>query len=165
MKKKKTTVEEVHADLDINEHLELQEKGWNIQRVGLYCLLIFVLTAAMGFYGNGVTSKKITRQGNTSIEFEQFFRHQAKMPLSISTVSKEEVILSFPADYLSRFEIASVVPEPGDIYFDNEDVRYAFIGNNTMRITFYLVPQEVGYVKGSVKVGDESFNVRHLIFP
>ena len=99
MKKKKTTVEEVHADLDIKEHLEIQEKGWHIQRVGLYCLLIFVLTAAMGFYGNGVTSKKTTSQDHTSIEFERFFRHQAKMPLSISTIGKEEVILSFPSDY------------------------------------------------------------------
>ena len=165
MKKKKTTVEEVHADLDIKEHLEIQEKGWHIQRVGLYCLLIFVLTAAMGFYGNGVTSKKTTSQDHTSIEFERFFRHQAKMPLSISTIGKEEVILSFPSDYLSRFEIASVVPEPGEIYFEDEDVRYAFTGNSTMRVTFYLVPQEVGFVKGSVKVGDDAFYVRHLIFP
>lgn len=165
MKRKKLTVEEVRPDLDIDEHLQMQERGWSFQRVGLYCILIFVVTAAAGLYGNGFASKKILREGGTSIEFEQFFRHEAKMQLKIITNSDKKVILSFPAEYLSHFEIEAIVPDPGESSFESGDVKYSFTGDDSKTITFYVVPQDVGNVKGTVKVDEHVFTINHLIFP
>jgi len=165
MSKKKLTVEVIEADLDIKEHLKMQESGWNFQRVGLYCILIFVLTAAVGLYGNGVSSKKTMTQGNTRIEFQQFFRQEAKMQLKISTDSHEKAIISFPTHYLNHFEIDAIVPEPSDSYFENGEIRYAFNGDDAMMITFYLVPQKVGKIRGSLRVNEDSFKIYHLIFP
>jgi hypothetical protein len=165
MKRKKLTVEEIRADLDIDEHIQMQERGWNFQRIGLYCILIFVVTAAVGLYGNGLASKKTLRDGGASIEFERFFRQEAKMQLKISTDSDKKVALSFPAEYLSHFEIEAIVPDPGDSYFEGGDVKYSFTGDAAKTITFYLVPQDVGNVKGSVKVDERVFTINHLIFP
>ncbi|HYI78299.1 MAG TPA: hypothetical protein VEW65_11830 [Chryseolinea sp.] len=165
MNRKKVTVEEVRPDLDIDEHIQMQERGWNYQRVGLYCILIFVVTAAAGLYGNGLASKKTLSEGGTSIEFEQFFRHEAKMQLKISTNSDKKVSLSFPAEYLSHFEIEAIVPDPAESFFEGGDVRYIFPGDDSTTITFYLVPQDVGNVKGAVKVDEHVYTINHLIFP
>jgi hypothetical protein len=165
MKRKKLQVEEIRPDLDIDEHIQMQERGWNFQRIGLYCLLIFVLTAAAGLYGNGLASKKTLREGGTSIEFEQFFRQEAKMQLKITTDSGEKVAVSFPAEYLSHFEIEAIVPDPGGSEFEGGNVKYGFTGDDSKTITFYLVPQDVGSTKGFVKVDEHVFTINHLIFP
>ena len=165
MQKKKLTVEDIQTDLDINEHLEMQQSGWKFQRIGLYCILIFVLTAAVGFYGNGVSSKKIYKEGRASVEFEQFFRHEAKMQLRVSTERAKKVIMSFPVHYLTHFEIDAIVPEPKESYFENGEIKYTFNGDDTITVTFYLVPQDVGIIKGSLRVNENLFTINHLIFP
>jgi hypothetical protein len=165
MKRKKLKVEEIRPDLDIDEHIQMQESGWNFQRVGLYCILIFVLTAAAGLYGNGLVSKKTHKEGGASIEFEQFFRQEAKMQLKITADKGENVAVSFPADYLSHFEVEAIVPDPRESDFEGGNVKYSFTGDDSKTITFYLVPQDVGSVKGAVKVDEQVFIINHLIFP
>jgi len=162
---KRLTVEEIQADLDLNEHLEMQQSGWRCQRIGLYCILIIVLTAALGLYGNGVISKKIYKEGNAWVEFDQFFRHEAKMQLKVGTESAKKVIISFPTHYLNHFEIDAIVPEPKESYFENGKINYIFNGHDTITITFYLVPQDAGNIKGSLKVNQNLFTINHLIFP
>jgi hypothetical protein len=165
MQKKRLTVEEIQTDLDLNEHLEMQQSGWNFQRVGLYCILIIVLTAAMGLYGNGVISRKMHTEGSAWVELDQFFRQNAKMQLRVGTESAKKVIISFSMHYLNHFEIDAIVPEPKESYFENDEIRYTFNGDDSITITFYLVPQDVGNIKGSLRVNENLFTINHLIFP
>jgi hypothetical protein len=165
MNKKKLAIEQIQADLDIDEHLDQQERGWTLQRIGLYFIMVFVLTAAVGLFGNGVASKKTLSQGATRIEFEQFFRQEAKMQLRISGEMAKKTTISFPTHYLNHFEIQSIVPEPKESYFEAGEVTYSFSGENAMTITFYLVPQDVGKMTGTLRVNEHSFKINHIIFP
>src|SRR5688572_25083927 len=106
MKKNNSTVEKVHADLDIDEHLKMQEKGWAIPDVGMLCMFVFILSAALGRYGDGIVSNQSLTKNEASIEYDRFFRFEAKMDFKVKATGVENTRISFPAEYLSHFEMA-----------------------------------------------------------
>jgi hypothetical protein len=165
MKKNKSDVEEVKFDLDMNEHLAMQEKGWKVQTIGILCMFAFILSAAFGLYGDGIASKRNLQKNQVNIEYDRFFRFEAKMDFKIKATSVENTTISFPARYLSYFEISSIVPEPAESRFSAGRIEYVFHGRDAAEIVFYLTPQEFGQVEGSVKVNEIVFPVNHFIFP
>lgn len=165
MKKNNSTVEKVHADLNIDEHLKMQEKGWQIQAVGMLCMFVFILSAALGLYGDGIVSHQNLNKNEANIEYDRFFRFEAKMDFKVKTTSVGNTSISFPTEYLNSFEISSIVPEPNESRFSDARVEYVFHGGDAAEITFYLIPQEFGRIQGSVKVNENVFAVNHLIFP
>ena len=165
MKKDNFGIEKVRVDLDIDEHLSMQENGWKFQAVGMYLILVFVLSAAFGLYGDGVTSKRNLTKPEAAIEYDRFYRLQAKMHLKINATNKQNLTVSFPANYLNHFEVASILPEPGATHFEDGHIQYVFNGRGAREITFYLIPQEVGHVEGSIKINEDLFTIQHFIFP
>ncbi|MBD0294127.1 MAG: hypothetical protein ICV84_02845, partial [Flavisolibacter sp.] len=57
MSQQKHTVEEVKTDLEIDEDLDLHEKGWKLQRFGWFFIFALVILAALGVFGDGIASK------------------------------------------------------------------------------------------------------------
>jgi hypothetical protein len=165
MKKNNSTVEKVHADLDIDEHLKMQEKGWQVQAVGILCMFVFILSAALGLYGDGIVSNQNLNKNEASIEYDRFFRFEAKMNFKVKATGIGNTSISFPTKYLNHFEISSIVPEPNESRFSDARVEYVFNGRDVAEITFYLIPQEFGRIQGSIKVNENVFAVNHFIFP
>lgn len=165
MKKNNSGVEKIRVDLDIDEHLHIQENGWRLQAIGMYIILAFVFSAALGLYGDGITSKRKLSKAKAAIEYDRFFRAQAKMHLKINATSEQDLTVSFPANYLNHFEIASIVPQPATSRFEDGHVHYVFNGRDGREITFYLVPQQFGQVEGSIKINESLFTIHHFIYP
>ena len=159
-------VESLQTDLELDEDIKLHKKGWAVQRVGWILMFAFVILAALGFFGDGVLSKTHQLEGNTHVEYDHFFRHEARMQMTIDMISSDtNVQVSFPNEYLNNFRIESIQPEPAESSVANGLVHYAFSGSGKMNIVFYLVPQNMGTIKGSVTVDDNSFPVSHFIYP
>ncbi len=64
----KIPVERVKTELEIEEHLSMQERGWRVQTIGMYFIFAMVVAAAAGLYGDGVISKKRVTKNATVIE-------------------------------------------------------------------------------------------------
>ena len=143
----------------------MQERGWHLQAIGLWCIFVIVLTAAVGLYGDGVVSKTTIDQNNVKLEFQRFFRVDAEMHVRIRTSSPNDIKMSFPVDYLSHFQITSIVPSPATSRFKESRIEYVFNGGDGAEISFYLVPKDFGSMNGSVTVNDELFVINHFIFP
>jgi len=165
MKKRSFELEKVHVDLDIDEQIPLQKTGWRIQSIGLCIVLVLVICAAFGVYGDGIASYKVIHQNKVRLEFQRFFRQEANLNLKIVCSTAEDMIVAFPSDYLDHFEIESIVPPPSSTYFQKEMVNYLFKGNDNVKVTFYMIPQDIGTINGIVKVNGESFAVNQFIFP
>jgi hypothetical protein len=165
MKKNNSKVEKVEVDLDINEHLTMQEKGWKIQAVGMGCILVFILSAALGLYGDGIASKRYLSNDEVRIQFSRYFRFEAKMDFKIAANDVQDLTVAFPVKYLNHFEITSIVPQPRESRFSEDRVYYVFNGRDDAEITFYLIPQQIGLIQGSVKVNENEFAINHFIFP
>jgi hypothetical protein len=162
----KQNIEAVSTKMEIEENIEVQKKGWVIQRIGWLLMLIFVLLAAFGFFGDGVVSKKNLQAGEQKFEYPQYSRFESRMELKFDLHSAaQQNIISLPGDYLDQFRIESILPEPKENTIANDRVNYVFEGNGPMKITFYLVPQNLGRLDADVLVNDQKFNFNHFIYP
>jgi hypothetical protein len=167
MAKSNQSVERVKTDLEIDEHLLMQERGWRVQAAGLYFLYSLVLTAALGLFGDGLISNNKSQQNEVQVEHERFYRFEAPMEIKVElkNVTGENITISFPHEYLKSFEVESIVPEPDKNISKGNMVQYIFNGTGNMNITFYFTPRTVGITEGSIEVNNNRFALNHFIFP
>lgn len=166
MSNSKQNIETVTGDLEIDESIEIQKKGWVVQRIGWVLMFIFLGLASIGMFGSGVMSKKTIEGANQKMEYQKYFRFEARMEMKIDVLSPPGgTTVSFPAEYLQKFRIESVVPEPKENKTENNMVNYLFDGSGPMKISFYLIPQSMGDIKAQVRVNDQLYNFNQFIYP
>lgn len=160
-------IEIVKTDLQLEEELEAHKKGWVAQRFGLTFIYLLIIAAAVGLFGDGLASKKTQTAQQITVESERFYRFQAPMELKITATntSSNDLIVAFPNDYLKNFEVKSIVPEPSENRFTNDQVQYVFDATGAADIAFFLIPHSRGTISGSLNVNDQSFQLSHFIFP
>ena len=163
----KDELEPITTNLEIDEHIKSHKVGYSVQRVGLIFIIALALAAALGLFGDGVLSKVIHSGSNARLEYDRFYRFEGRMELKVELMNTDanESVISFPNEYLKNFKIESITPEPNSNRIEENRVHYAFPGYGDMQITFYLVPQEIGSVSGSIQANKETFPVHHFIFP
>jgi hypothetical protein len=165
---KNNSVERVKTDLEIDEHLPMHEQGWKAQLIGLYLIFALVLTAAFGLYGDGLLSTKTLQQSDARVEFQQFYRFEARMELKLELNNSDNakgMIASFPTAYLENFQVESILPEPEKNIVKEGHVQYVFNGSGNIIVTFFLIPRKVGKIDGSIQVNNNLFQLNHFIFP
>ena len=167
MKKADDSMEVVNHGLPIDEQLDAHRKGWNAQRWGLGFLYALIVMAAVGMFGDGLASKSRDAAGDIHIEFERFYRHEARMEVRVTKTNATADILAitFPNTYLQHFRIESIQPEPAENSLTNGNVSYRFHGRGSAHITFHLIPQKVGIIEGTMDVNGKHFSLEHFIYP
>jgi hypothetical protein len=162
----KQHLENVKTDLELDEHLPMHEKGFKVQIFGLLSMLLLVLLAAIGLFGDGALSRRTDFMDNVKVEYQRFYRHEARMEFEINVTDvHKQIIVSFPSSYLKEFEIESILPAPESNNIEDDKIRYVFPGNGDMNLIFFLVPREVGNIEGVVEVGTHAFSINHFIYP
>ncbi len=126
-------------------------------------MLLVVLAAAAGLFGNGVFSRttKSTPDGQVEIAFQRFARSGGRTTLQV-TVSPElsgngEVAVRVSRDYLSRFEVRRVTPEPDSAESSGDSIAFMFkVRNSTspLKVEFNLEAEAAGRSRGRVVVGE-----------
>ena len=167
MGKQKHTVEVVKTDLEINEELELHEKGWKIQRLGWIFIFLIVALGLFGFFGDGLASKTTVTQNQAKIQYDKFYRREARMEMKVDLLNNTNtpVDISFPNNYLKNFQLESILPEPASIKVGNEQVHYLFDGQGSMNIVFYLIPKKTGNIPGFIRMNENDIPISHFIYP
>jgi hypothetical protein len=164
--KKKDQLERVSPDLAIDEHIDFHNTGFVVQKVGLIFIFGLVVLAAAGFFGDGVLSATSVSAGNSTIEYDEFYRFEARLDLKVHLTSvADPAVISFSNDYLNSFRIESINPEPKETRIGNDLVHFYFPGTGAMDITFHLIPQKVGSISGTMEVQGQSVSLQHFIHP
>ncbi len=163
----KEVVEQATTDLQLDEYLPQQIKGWKVQSVGLIFIFALMSSAAIGLFGDGVISTRKISQGQATIQYDRFYRVEARMELKVEAINRENdnVVVIIPNTYLQRFNVEAIVPEPAANKAENGHVKYLFEGSGPMAITFYLIPEKAGPANGQLRVNEEEFMVNHFIYP
>ena len=165
MPKNKPSVEVIQTDLQIEEDLDLQEKGWVVQRFGWIFIIAVMVAGGAGLFGEGVFSKRTLTAGNSKAEFERFFRYETEMKVLVES-SGHIASISFDAQYLKNFRILYFVPEPFNNNTLNNQVRFNFLPGQNRIVSIYMIPKDYGSISGTMKVNEkESFNLHHFIYP
>ena len=167
MARTKHGIETLETDLELDENIALQAIAWKIQRVGYGVLFLIPILALIGLFGNGFLSTTTIQRASSELEYEKLFRNEAKMNLRIrvSQNSDSLIRISFPVDYLSKFQIETVFPEPKENIVSNEDVHYLFDAQGAAEVVFTLIPQRAGKINGDVTVNAEKYHLSQFIYP
>jgi hypothetical protein len=158
-------IETVKPEIDIDEEIRLQKKGWLVQRVGWVLLFALVLLAAFGLFGNGILSKRTVVTGSIKTQYERFGRHEHETPVKFESTSENITMVSVPQQYLKEFKLSKVVPEPETQTSSNGYINYAFRGENNYNVTLYFDPLEFGHASGVIKVNSYNLPFQQFIYP
>src|SRR6478736_7285825 len=91
-------------ELEIEEDLQLTEISWKIQRAGWVLLLLFVSSAALGVFGNGLLSKVHRQWNEYSVGYERFGRYEMPQQIKIIAPSKDgKVSLTIPQSFTELY--------------------------------------------------------------
>ncbi|RAW02162.1 hypothetical protein [Pseudochryseolinea flava] len=59
--RRREKIEKVSTSLELDEHIEMQKRGWRVQAIGMMLVLTLVVLASIGMFGNGMISKENIR--------------------------------------------------------------------------------------------------------
>ena len=155
----------IQSSMDMPDEIDLHEKGWVVQRVGWAILLLILLAASLGLFGNGLLSKSRTGDLMTTIGYEKFGRFESRMEIKIATSTQKNIELKIPQPYLRKMEIEKVVPLPEKQKLEKDKMVLTFLASDIAEITIYLVPQKAGMISTSIEVNGKSYNISHFIYP
>lgn len=163
---KKYDVEEVDCELDIRENIDHHIRAWKFRNAGVVFMLLFVLSALLGLFGNGPLSNRTRTNNNDTLQFEYFTRYQSNTAIDLKLHNiNGTAYIAFPQDYLKNFQIETIFPEPNESRIANDTVVYLFKTAENGSIRFYLMPQQTGSIKGTIAVNEKIFDLSHFIFP
>jgi hypothetical protein len=156
----------IKTSLQMEDEIALHEKGWIVQRVGWVILILLLVAAALGVFGDGVLSNRQESAGNVSISYQGFGRFESQTEIKINAESVQHgMILRVPQNYLRVMEIEKVVPEPTSQKIQDDHVVLTLDAQQLAEVTVYLKPKTTGNVSASIHVNEARFNISHFIYP
>lgn len=152
----------------LDEDLQLQIRGWKVQRVCWFFLLLLLILTGMGLFGEGVLSKRRLMAEQVSFEYERFPRYSNETEVLIRMRSPgPRAEVEIPLAYLSCFKTEEVFPAVFERKVKGDDLSYSFDtgGKDSLLIAFRLTPQKRGSVSAEWNVNGTDLRVSHFIYP
>ncbi|HZG01887.1 MAG TPA: hypothetical protein VEY71_12855, partial [Chitinophagales bacterium] len=151
--------------LELEEDLDLHERGWVLQKIGWAFILGVIGTAALGLYGDGVLSTRKPTSGNFTLEYERFNRFEHEMEVLIQSSGEPINAITLPQSYLKDMRLVRIVPEPENNVATDRDVTYHFVGDHNI-ISVYVRPESPGTFAGTLRINNgASFDISQFIYP
>lgn len=126
-------------------------------------MLLVVLAAVVGLFGNGVFSRttKSTPDGQVEIAFQRFARSGGRTTLEVDVspevTGKGAIAVLVSREYLSRFELRRVTPEPDSQESAGDSIAFVFkVRDSTspLEVEFNLEAEAAGRSRGKMNVGE-----------
>ena len=107
----------LHPKLDVNEDLPFQARWWRIQRVGWVVMLMTIISAMAGAFGDGPISTvyRTSDSGRVEVIFERIARRNSPQEINVQVRRSEgsgSVVLRVPKVFLQNSQLNHVHPEP-----------------------------------------------------
>jgi hypothetical protein len=147
---------------------------WKVQRVRLFCGLVtgLVLFAAlMGFLGAGpISNVEVTGPDSSlHVRYPRFARMEAPIELVFNAQPVENKIeIEIANQYLARFEIEGISPEPAETRVGLEYTSYIFQSSAGERgpVRMQVRAREFGTISGTVRAGGgPAITLRQFVYP
>jgi hypothetical protein len=114
---------------EIDQDLAFQQKMWWFQRMGWVMMLLVALAAVAGLFGvGGPLSRQQAGAGPLRLEYQRFVRYEAPAALTVQLAPQGGDTVSFwlGQDFIERFLVEHVIPEPEHVEATPDRVTYTF---------------------------------------
>lgn len=162
------------GDLEIGQDLDYQKRAWTFERVGWIVMGLTAIMGLIGLLGPGWLShtKAQSKDSSLGLEYDRFGRFQAPTTLRIhlgaNAQQQDGVQVRIARNYLENVQIQQITPEPVSVQAHSKHLVYTFAAKLTQptAITFYLEPEQIGMLPGSVELpGKQQINFKQFIYP
>jgi hypothetical protein len=162
------------GDLEINEDAGFAERGWKLQKAAWVLMLLFAVCAFLGLTGSGPLARAAVTAPDFRLEYARFLRVTAASALIIRfepiVVQNGEVNVWLGRDYLSAFQIESIMPEPESVVTSADRLIYTFrtLENQPGEITFHLKGSagSFGLIRGEAGITpSRQVGFRQFVYP
>lgn len=123
-----------------------------VEKVAFALLVLFVLSALAGLFGDGPLSQAVLDDGKLRVEYQRFCRRHAPQSLEITFPTQpgaDSVELSLNGDYLRRVQITEIFPQPLESsHQQTGKLRFATDGSGrAMTVRVHLQAQHAGVLE------------------
>jgi hypothetical protein len=154
------------GDLQINQDMSFQRRSWQVQRVGWWVMLLFIMLGLLGLLGSGPLSHTTlsTSDRSLQLEYDRFIRLHAPNRLRIQAAPREDskqqtVRVQISDDYLERFQILQISPQPEQTTIQSNAHFYSFsVTSSTQPISIIidLEADQMGQTDGTIALDSET---------
>ncbi|MEJ7810257.1 MAG: hypothetical protein WKG32_07530 [Gemmatimonadaceae bacterium] len=167
------------GELEIDQDLARERRGWRIERGGWLVMLGAVLAALLGAFGRGPLSHAaVGGDAGLRLEYERVARARApttlRMHVSQATLDGgalhgDTLVVWLDRTYVEHAEVVRMVPAPDRVTASEDRVLYRVgvtPGGRGATVTFDLEPERFGRITGRAGlVGGPSHEFRQFIYP
>ena len=139
--------------IEIEQDLEFQRRSWKVQRVAWIVMLLVVIGAILGVFGNGPLSNASAGDSDAfRVDYQRFVRLDSpeKISFNIGPRPDSSVTLWLDREWLRNHNVNSIVPEPRETSVDRGRVLYEFMlgPSQPSKIEFDLETKGYGRIRG-----------------
>lgn len=163
------------AGIQIDEEsFEFTRREWRFQRIGWISLGVIALLGFAGVLGHGPAAHETIGHPDTfAVQFDRIIRHGASSDLVVDVgpgLQRDSTLRIYVSrDYLAKFKVSDIIPEPAASGSAGNYVYYEFIrpdARRAARIIMQLDPQGYWHQGATVALaGATSLNFGQLILP
>jgi hypothetical protein len=146
--------------LQLTEHAKSQRREGKTDRMAWILMLLVVIAALLGFFGNGPIGMANIADGerNLEVEYNRFGRYGADLTLSVqarrAAASQGEFEVWVSSEYLDGVRIDDISPVPDAAEGLDGGILYRFlIEEGNLDASFDLTGNSIGSLRGSVGLG------------
>jgi hypothetical protein len=156
---------------EVQSEQQFHEREWAVQRFGWTLLALFLIAGISGVFGDGPLAHLSIASENGQIEFDRFARRHAPTEWAVSyrqnRNTSEMLELAIDAEYLRKFEVRAITPEPETTRITEGAVLFRFEAEGASgRVVLHVEPQQPGFVEGTFRLNDApALTVRQIIYP
>lgn len=161
------------SELQIEEHIEFQQRQWRWQRFGWIIFTIILIAAVLGAFGNGPLSASTARTADDTltVAWERIVRRhgQAEITLTVDPSAIQEGEVTVWLDPTTASQVQQANPEPSEVVTSGDGQSWTFAADpnaGPVSIVFQLTPTEIGWHTVSLGIdGGAALDIRQIVLP
>lgn len=157
-----TVKEEVSRKQPVEENIGRQHRTWRFERLGWCCLVVVVVMALAGIFGDGPLSEQqaLSADGRVQIEYQRFSRNGAVDNLRVRVKGQpaSRVALLLDGSLFHESSIETMQPQPLLSQSQGQALLLHLATDDQGQATLHLTLQYdgVGLLRAQARVGSTS---------
>jgi len=147
------------------ERASFSKREWKVLIILRILLLLALIAGLFGIFGGGIIAQRTAEGKHFKIEYPGLARKKTPFKLIISFKDAPDTTqITFDRDYLKNVQITQTMAQAISTNVKSRKILYKFSTGGRSVIVFYLTPNNWGFKRMVIKVGNETLNLNQLIF-
>jgi hypothetical protein len=161
------------AALELHEDPVFERRQWLIQRISWIAIVLLLVLALAGAFGNGYLSRASVADGALHVEYERFVHADAPTTLRIrvGSLDASTTRIAIDRELADAIHIQGFLPQPTHSLSTSTALILEFEtgGERDLRVTLDANPQSPGFPRGAIRILNPAqpaeVRLRQLIYP